>query len=222
MRSGESILVVHNNQLKASRISGALEVSGYQVVASYSAGEGVRLLYEAHPDLVIIEKEELLGEPGLPYLTIREEVYVPLIALGPRGDPAEVLEMGVDSYMREPVSLRELVARVRAILRRKHYYRGHRDNHGSSADHLDTMLQGARGTLTNTEFRLLSCLAMNAERVLPYPRLLSDVWGRTISRDSLHQCVRRVKRKLGMDSAGRYRLLNYPGEGYCFSAAGTD
>ena len=218
MPVGESILIVHDDQLTASRISGALEVSGYRVTAMHSAHEGLRALYDTRPDLVVLRKDVLLGDNGPAYLSIREDIYVPLVAVGSESKGVEVLEMGVDAYMGEPLSLRELVARVRAILRRKRYYRRRRGNHGSSGERLDDLLHSARHLLTGTEFRLLSCLVMNTGGVLPYARLLADVWGRAIDRDTLHQCVRRVKRKLGIDSAGPYRLLNYRGEGYCFSA----
>lgn len=218
MGNRENILIVHGDQLKASRIAGALEVSGYEVTARYSAHEGLRNLYEAQPDLVIIEKDALLGEQGFPYLSIREEIYVPLIVVGLGSRAVEILEMGVDAYMGEPLSMRELIARIHAILRRKRHYRKRRGNDGNSSEHLTDLLTSARELLTHTEFRLLSCLVMNAGGVLPYKRLLSDVWGRTISRDTLHQYVRRVKQKLGIDSVGPYRLLNYRGEGYCFCA----
>jgi DNA-binding response OmpR family regulator len=218
MGSRENILIVHGDQRKVSRINGALEKAGYEVTARYSAREGLKSLYETHPDLVIIEKEALLGEQGLPYLSIREEVYVPLISIGPDKQAVEVLEMGVDAYMGEPLSMRELLARIHAILRRKRHYRKHSGDNGSSAEHLDELLINAQELLTNTEFRLLSCLVMNSGGVLPYKRLLSDVWGRTICRDTLHQYVRRVKQKLEIDSVGPYRLLNYRGEGYCFCA----
>ena len=218
MGSRENILIVHGDQLKASRIAGALEVSGYEVTARCSAGEGLRNLYEAHPDLVIIEKDALLGEQGLSYMSIREEVYVPLIVVGTGSKSVDILDMSVDAYMEEPLSMRELIARIHAILRRKHQYRKHREKNGNSPEHLNGLLGEARVLLTDTEFRLLSCLAMNAGRVLTYTRLLSDVWGRTISHHTLHQYVRRVKQKLELDSVGTYRLLNYRGEGYCFCA----
>jgi DNA-binding response OmpR family regulator len=203
----------------ASRISGALEVSGYEVTARHSAYEGLKKLYEVRPDLVVIDKNVLLGNQGNSYLRIREEVYVPLIAVG-SGDKdrsVEILEMGVDAYMGEPLSLRELVARVHAILRRKNYYRKRRGNPSDSSEHLDSLLDSARDFLTRTEFRLFSCLVMNTDRVLPYTRLIADVWGRKATRDTLHQYIRRLKQKLNIDSVGPYRLLNYRGEGYCFS-----
>ena len=170
MDSRESILVVHGNQLTASRISRALEVSGYEVVASGSASEGLKNLYEARPDLVIIEEDVLLEETGQSYLSIRVEVYVPLIAVGFEGKSVEILEMGVDAYLGEPLSLRELVARVRSILRRKKQYRKRREDHSSSPGHVDDLPDSAREKLTDTEFRLLSCLVMNAVEVPPYAR----------------------------------------------------
>ena len=219
MHNRESILIVHGDRLMASRISGALEVSGYEVTARYSAHEGLKNLYEARPDLVILGRDVLLGDEGLSYLSIREEVYVPLIAVGAgySDKSVEILEMGVDAYMGEPLSLRELVARVHAILRRKNYYRRRHENQSNSSEHLDSLLYSAGTFLTRTEFRLFSCLVMNTGRVLPYTRLLADVWGRKATRDTLHQYMRRLKQKLGIDSVGPYRLMNYRGEGYCFS-----
>jgi len=218
MDSGESILVVHGDQLTASRISGALEVNGYEVTVRYSAHEGLKNLYETHPDLVIIEKDAFLEEASQSYLSIREEVYIPLIAVGSGRKEVELLQMGFDAYLEEPLSLRELVARVNSILRRKKQYRKCREDHSISPGHVDDLLDGSKCMLTKTEFRLLSCLVMNTGELLPYARLLSDVWGRTVSQHTLHQCVRRVRQKLGIDSVGPpYRLINYRGEGYCFA-----
>jgi len=216
MLSKESILVVHSDRLVASRISGALEVSGYEVTTRYSAYEGLYNLYRTRPDLGIIGKDILLAETGQSYLSIRVEVYVPLIVVGPGKKTVEILEMGVDAYMGEPLNLQELLARVHSILRRKNQYRRCCEDCSSSPGHVDDLLDEAKDMLTQTEFRLLSCLAMNAGGVLTYARLLSDVWGRTISQDTLHQYIRRIKYKLGIDSVGPYRLLNYRGEGYCF------
>jgi len=218
MPAGESILVVHSDEPTVSAITRALQRAGYRVGARYDAREGLRALYDSPPDLVVIQKDMLLGESGPPYLGIREHVYVPLIAVGAEAGPGGVLEMGVDSYMRQPLSLRELVARVRAILRRKESYRRPRGDHDCSSVDADGLFCAASETLTGTELRLLSCLVLNAGGVLPYTRLVAEVWEEAVTRNTLHRSVRRIKQKLGIDSVGPYRLLNYPGEGYCFCA----
>ena len=97
----------------------ALEEAGYMVVRVTDVLDGLRKLYEAHPDLIIVAREPPTVNNEDPCLTIRQASYLPIIVLGSEEEEVETLELGVDAYVTTPPSLNELVARVRALLRRK-------------------------------------------------------------------------------------------------------
>jgi len=148
-------------------------------------------------------------------LRIRQASYLPLIVLGTKEEAAEVLELGADAYMTKPPSLRELVARVRTLLRRKPRYVPPVDSPRLEIEkHLPN--GGDGNGLTPTEFRLASCLLLNRGRLVEYPRLISEVWGgKTVSVDNLHFYVRRLRSKLVNVS-----IFGLRGVGYCFSGDG--
>jgi len=103
----------------AAKATAALEEAGYRADRAVDAQEGLRKLYEVYPDLIIAASELPMvnGEEAL--LRIRQASYLPIIVLGSEEEAVETLELGVDAYMTKPPSLGELVARVRALLRRK-------------------------------------------------------------------------------------------------------
>jgi len=152
-----------------------------------------------------------------PYLRIRQASYLPIIVLGSQEEAAEMLELGADAYIPKPPSLSELVARVRALLRRKPRYDLPGDNPKPEIE--NRLPKGGNGLngLTPTEFRLASCLILNKGRLLGYPRLISEVWGgKEVSLDNLHFYIRRLRSKLG--NIGVFGLR---GIGYCFSGDGS-
>jgi len=194
-----------------------LEEAGYSVLRTADALNGLKKLYEAYPDLIIVARELPMIDGEDLCLRIREAAYLPIIVLGSQEEAAEVLELGADAYMKKPPSLSELVARVHALLRRKPRPDPMEENIRSE---IGSMLpKGGNGLdgLTPTEFRLASCLMLNKGRLLGYPRLISEVWGgKEISLDTLHFYVRRLCRKLA-----NINIFGLRGVGYCFSGDGS-
>ena len=179
--------------------------------------DGLKKLYEANPDLVILARGLPMVNREDPCLRIRQASYLPLLILGSDDEAAEMLELGADAYMAKPLSLHELVARVHALLRRKPKYGPPGSSRKLEISHrLPRAEQKAEG-LTRTEFRLASCLILNKDRLLGYPRLISEVWGgKEVSLDTLHFYVRRLRSKLG--NIGIWGLR---GIGYCLSGEGN-
>lgn len=132
-----------------------------------------------------------------PCLRIRQAAYLPIIVLGGQEEAAEMFEHGADAYMTKPLSLKELVARVGALLRRKPRYGQPGDASGlETGDGRDNEGDDANG-LTPTEFRLASCLVINRGQLLDYPRLIGEVWGgKGVSLDILHFYIRQLRHKL--------------------------
>ena len=194
-----------------------MEEAGYEVAWAADALSGLKKLYEAHPDLVILSRELLTVNEEDPYLRIRQASYLPIIVLGSQEEAAETLELGADAYMTKPANHIELVARVHALLRRKPRSDPPGDNPGLEiGNRRDNGGDGASG-LTPTEFRLASCLVLNKGRLLGYPRLISEVWGgKEVSPHTLHFYIRRLRRKLA--NVGIFGLR---GVGYRLSADGS-
>ncbi|MBI2857262.1 MAG: response regulator transcription factor [Chloroflexi bacterium] len=208
----KSIMVAHPVPAERERLSHALE--GFEVIPAADNGAALRDLYQRRPSLVVVA-EQLLHGPD-PRLRVGQLPRLPLIVVGDGKELARAmaLESGADMYLAEPVRPRELAARVTALLRRY-------DSMRSALLHLDPatkriVLEGRSAQLTATEFRLLSCLTYNEGRMVPFARLLSDVWEGRTELDTLHYYARRLRQKLQLISLGEHRLSNCRGEGYCY------
>ena len=173
----------------------ALEEVGYSVIRGTDALDGLKKLYEAHPDLIIMARELPMVDGEDPCLRVRQASYIPIIVIGSKEDAAETLETGADAYILKPPSPVELVARVRALLRRTQ-----RPDPPGDKPWLDLETglpeegNGSEG-LTRTDFRLASCLILNKGRLLEYPRLINEVWGgKKVGRANLHFYIRRLRK----------------------------
>ena len=208
----KKVLIVYPPGTERAIMIPALESAGFQVASAEDSEAGLRTLYQICPDTIILadspEGQKLCSR-------IRDFSNAPIIVLGKGDELAKVkmLEIGADVYLTKPVSSEELVVRVHSLLRR---YKKPKRNPRLDPETNRVELGGYITELTATEFRLFSCLVLNEGKVIPYPQLISEVWGKQVSVDNLHLYVRYLKQKLGIDSAGPYRLLNYRGEGYCF------
>jgi DNA-binding response OmpR family regulator len=150
---------------------------------------------------------------------------LPLVVLGPSPDVADkvlLLEMGADDYLSSPFSPRELVARLRALMRRAS--RGHRENSVVFGDVIVDLFKteitrsGRKIPVTKKEFQILEFLTRNAERVISRDELLNEVWGyqnypctRTVDTH-----IRRLREKLENDPSRPLHLLTVHGLGYKF------
>jgi DNA-binding response OmpR family regulator len=222
------VLIVEDEQDIAGLIKHTLERGGdaeAQIVGSGDAA--LKAITERPPDLVILDLNlPVVG--GLEVCRIlrsRADVpHVPIIMLTARtseDDRVSGLEHGADDYVTKPFSLRELTARVRAVLRRGPTT-GERRPGGYSGDHLvadfDAIAIAVDGTpvrLTRREFELLHYLVQNKNRVVSRDRLLERVWGyeRLVETRSVDVHVGRLRNKLR--SAGR-QIETVVGLGYRF------
>jgi len=113
------ILIIENNEAAAGRLVSFLEDAGFDVVMAADATLGMAMLYETHPDLVVMAGSLPVINGEDPCLRIRQASYLPIIVLGGIYDAVEALELGADAYLDEPPGREELVARVNALLRRR-------------------------------------------------------------------------------------------------------
>jgi DNA-binding response OmpR family regulator len=221
------VLVVEDEQDIAALIKHALERSGDAQVDVVGSGDtALRAVADQAPDLVILDLNipVLSGTEVCRVMRGRPDTAnVPIIILSARtseSDRVSGLDLGADDYVTKPFSLRELAARVRAVLRRKRG--GETQTPSYEGKHLRAdfeavaiAVDGDSVRLTRREFELLRFLVENRNRVLSRDRLLERVWGydRFIETRSVDVHVGRLRAKLG--SAGR-QIETVVGLGYRF------
>jgi two-component system alkaline phosphatase synthesis response regulator PhoP len=222
------ILVVEDDTRIADLVRDYLERTGFDVRRATDGRSALTLARQDHPDLVVLD----LGLPGMDGLDVtralRRDSDVPIVILTARTDEADRvagLELGADDYVGKPFSPRELVARVRAVLRRTDVPadRGRTLRAGELDVDLDSRVVTAAGTrvdgITPTEFEILVALVRQPGRVFTRGQLLDAVHG--ISLDAYERTidghVKNLRRKLG-DLARPPRLIEtVHGVGYRLS-----
>lgn len=203
------ILVIESDEAAAQVEVFALEKAGYSVVRGVDILDGLKKLYQLYPDLIIMGRELANFDSEDPCLRIRHASYLPLIVIGSRERTAETLELGADAYIEKPPSLIELVARVRALLRR---LQSTNLSGGNPRRPGETYLPKSENGLTRTEYRVASCLMLNEGRLVDNQRLISEVWGgKRVSLANLHFFMRSLCQKLASG-----RISGMRGFGYCF------
>ena len=206
------ILVIEKDESLAVNAVSALEEAGYRAERVNDAADGLKKLYDSYPDLIIVARELPMVDGQDACLRMRQACYLPMIVLGSQGEAAKMLELGADAYMTKPISFSELVARVRALLRRKPKLDPSLNEHGLGIEKHVPGNGGGPNGLTPTEYRLASCLIFNKGRLMSYNRLITEVWGRRgASFHNLQVYIRRLRSKL-VDGS----ILHVRGLGYCF------
>ncbi|MCX6054422.1 MAG: response regulator transcription factor [Chloroflexi bacterium] len=225
----KKILVVDDEERMARFIRLNLEHDGFQVVEAHRGMQAIASLRDKMPDVVLLDVM-MPDTDGFEVLQlIREISNVPVIMLTAKGeedDRIRGLELGADDYVTKPFSPRELVSRVRAVLRRTEISTGAGEGGIINVDgHLkldfgrrEIKLDNEIIKLRPTEYRLLYHLVQNAGWVLTYDQILSKVWGYEY-RDEPHYVrlyVNYLRQKLEKDPANPVYILTERGVGYRF------
>ncbi len=223
--AAQRILVVDDEEALRDGVARTLRESGYEVDTADDGPGALETLRARRPDLLLLD----LMLPGMDGLEVcrrvRQESDVPILMLTARDDDVDRilgLELGADDYLTKPFHARELVLRIRAILRRLGAtYTGQPLRLDDGRVELDFPLQelrveGQPRPLTPTEFALLAHLARHPGQVFPRSRLLEDVWGYDFPGDlrTVDVHVRRLRRKLERDPAEPRLILTRFGVGY--------
>jgi len=225
------ILIVDDEPEMVRGLQDNLRFEGYETLAATQAREGLRLALREAPDLLLLDvmMPELSGWDVLRALR-QERVDIPVILLTARGEEVDRvlgLELGADDYITKPFSLRELLARVRAVLRRPGPRRkGETLAFGDVRIGLrarQAFKGGREVVLTRKEFDLLRFLAEHRGEVLTRDRLLDEVWGyahfpttRTVDTHIL-----RLRQKFEADPEHPRYILTVHGQGYKLASAGA-
>jgi DNA-binding response OmpR family regulator len=208
----------------------ALRREGYTVIAAIDGQQALERLEADRPDIVLLDANlpKINGFEVCRRIRHDQESETPLIMLTARGDDDEVvrgLNMGADDYVTKPFSVKQLTARMKAVLRRCQPDPYRQAVSELKVGNLKLDLQSHEATkdgeiiqLTPLEFRILYMLAMNPGRVIPYSRLVEYAWGYEGGDSNLlktHIC--HIRRKLDMPVDGSSGIRAVPGVGYSLS-----
>lgn len=229
--SAAKILVVDDDPSLVSLIRWILNGKGYEVLQAGNGREALRILFDQKPDLVLLD----VVMPGMngwqTCSRIREVSDIPVIMLTgehkSEDDIVRGLDYGADGYLIKPVRNRELVATVRAVLRRaelpsnlekKRDICFSDDFLSIDIDARQVRINGERVKLTPIEFRLLALLVKNTGQILTHPQLLEKVWGWEYvdDIDYVRIYISHLRRKIEpVPTQPRY-VITEPGVGYYF------
>lgn len=221
-----SILIVDDEPRYLRLMEANLITEGYRVLKATNGQEAVQIVGEKHPDLVLLDVMMPVLDGFAACQRIREFSTVPIIIVTARGnenDRVRGLDLGADDYIVKPFSATELLARVRAVLRRA-------QNIGSSFqqtifNHGNLRIDFARAEvfkderivyLSATEYRLLLQFTHNVGSVLTSEQLLVDVWGPEYREDKeiLWVSISRLRQKLETDAKNPQHIVTRSGLGY--------
>ncbi len=228
--NGARILVVDDEPQLHRFLKPALEAAGYVVERADTAAEGLRLAAVRRPDAVLLD----LGLPDLDgqevLLRLRAFSQIPVIVISARDredEKIKALDSGADDYVEKPFALGELLARLRASLRRGLTQDGVPEVWKCRGIEVDLLrrrvrAEGQEVTLSPREYDLLAMLVRNAGRVLTHRQLLTAVWGSGHAEDVqyLRVYVGHLRQKLGPAASGV--IGTEAGIGYRLAEAESD
>ena len=224
------ILVVDDDISTIKILRANLENEGYKVLTAMDGAEALQSVEMELPDLIILDIMMPKMDGFEVCQRLREWSQIPIImlsALGSESDKVKCLDVGADDYMTKPFGASELIARVKAVLRRTETPGTIPIQPSFTAADLEVNFAGRRVTvageevkLTPTEFSLLQELVLNTGKVLTHTHLLNKVWGLEYreERQYLHVFIRRLRAKLERDPTDPRYIMSVPGVGYQFKS----
>lgn len=222
------VLVVDDERSVLTVLKQVLQGEGYEIISSQDGINALNALREQHPELIILD----INLPTLNGFEVcrqaRSFSQIPIIAISGRAsddDKMLAFELGVDDYITKPFSLRELAARVRAVLRRSAYANGDHGQGVFQCEGLEIEFDARRircfGAEVNTtpfEFDLLKALVLNPGKVMTHKVLLKQVWGPEYGeeREYLRVHLSHLRRKIERDPTHPRYIQTVPRVGYRF------
>jgi two-component system KDP operon response regulator KdpE len=219
------VLVVEDEPQMRRALTTNLRARGYEVDEATSGEQALELAASRHPDVVVLD----LGLPGIDGIDVvhglRGWTTVPILVLSAREDEAskvEALDVGADDYVTKPFGMDELLARLRAALRRA---TPAGEEPMVSTDHFVVDLAAKRVTrgtrlvhLTPTEWQVVEVLVRNPGKLVSQRQLLADVWGPQYRTETnyLRLYLAQIRRKLEPEPSRPRYFLTEPGMGYRF------
>jgi two-component system KDP operon response regulator KdpE len=224
-----SVLLVEDDRALRDAVASALHGAGFEVDGVGDGAAAVEALRSHVPDVVLLD----IGLPFVNGWQVLAEMHgrrqPPVIIISARGDEQDkvrALDLGADDYLAKPFGTEELLARIRAVLRRaqptSEMPRTVRWGHVAVDLGRGSVLKdGVEVRLSPTEYLLVAELARNAHKVMEYRTLLQRVWGPSYAdeRHYLRVFIQRLRHKLERDPAQPLVIETVPGRGYRFGPA---
>jgi two-component system KDP operon response regulator KdpE len=220
------ILIVEDDPQIRRFLRATLGAEGYRFQEAVTAEEGLTLAAAHHPDMILLD----LGLPDRDGLDVIKQVrqwsQAPILVLSARGqenDKIAALDLGADDYVAKPFAVGELLARIRAALRRSSAMVGDLPGTVFQFGHVEVDLdkrvvkvEGKEVHLTPNEYKMLQVLIKHAGKVLTQRQLLNEVWGPNSTEQAqyLRVYIAQLRRKLERDPARPKHLQTEPGVGY--------
>ena len=223
------ILIVDDDAIIRKFVRANLEARDYETLMATDGAEALRVIEKELPDLVILDIMMPKMDGFEVCRRLREWSQTPIIMLSARGevsDKVTCLELGADDYLTKPFGVEELLARVRAVLRRAEA--AHATSEPSSLKWGNVHINFAERRvtvaecevrLTPTEYNLLRELTLNVDKVLTHRMLLGKVWGPGYAdeREYLRVFIGRLRKVMEPDPQKPRHILTVPGVGYRFN-----
>ncbi|HQR66115.1 MAG TPA: response regulator transcription factor [Thermoanaerobaculia bacterium] len=221
------VLVVDDDGAIRRALAAELEAAGYAVVEARDGAEGFRVFVETEPDLVLTDLAMPVADGFDLVRRVRGQGATPVVVLSVRGGDADkirALDLGADDYVVKPFSVAELLARVRAQLRRS----AHEAAAGPlrfpgltiDRDRRQVAVEGREVRLTPTEFAVLELLALHAGKPVTIRQIIGRVWQGApgTTPDTVRVHVGSLRRKIEPDPASPRYVVTEPWIGYRFVA----
>jgi two-component system KDP operon response regulator KdpE len=224
--AGNRVLVVDDDAALARALTINLRAHGWDVTAAPTGAAALDAVASARPDVVLLD----LGLPDMPGLDVIEGIRgwtrVPIVVLSARqlgDDKVDALDAGADDYVTKPFAMNELLARLRAAVRRAEPSQAEEPVVVAGELRIDLARRqvsraGAEVRLSPTEWALLEVLVRNRGRLVDRKLLLHEVWGPAYSTETnyLRVYTAQLRRKLEKDPSQPRHILTHPGAGYRF------
>ena len=226
-----TILIADDETVIVKLLRASLQYNGFSTIAVTDGAQALQTIEKKLPDLVILDIKMPTMDGFEVCGRLREWSQVPIIMLSGQSDEKDkvkCLELGADDYITKPFGVNELMARIKAVLRRT-----------QAVDSIPTQASFASGDLqinfidrkvlkgtdevklTPKEYNLLKELVLNAGKVLTHKQLLKEVWGAEYDgeREYLHVFIGRLRAKLEPNPKGPSRIVTVPSVGYKFETS---
>ena len=225
MNANTTIIIIEDEKNICSFIEAALAPKGYHTACAYNGTDGLKLIENLNPDLVLLD----LGLPDMdgPELIqeVRNSSSLPIIVISARTlerSKVAALDLGADDYLTKPFGTAELLARIRAALRRSQKNTVSPVSKYEVGDLLIDFerrlvkVKGQEIHLTQIEYKLVSLLAKNAGRVMTYESIITNIWGPFADNDNqiLRVNMAHIRRKLEENPAEPQYIFTEIGVGY--------
>ena len=222
----ETILIIEDDPSILLGLEKNLRFEGFQVICASDGEEGLELAFRSELDLIILD----IMLPKLSGFeickTVRQKLTVPIIMLTAREkeiDKIMGLDLGADDYITKPFSIRELIARVKAVLRRKHRFEPVKSQFSFGHFHIDMVgrsvtLNDKEIDMSPKEFDVLKLLIENEGKVLSREEILSKVWGYDYfgTARTVDNFINKLRQKLEPDPENHSLIITIRGVGYKF------